>query len=219
MQLLKELAKHRLEQAKENLEEAEILYNVKKYKGANNRAYYSIFHSIKAVLALEPIDFKRHKDVVGYFNKNYVYPEIFPRKTGSKIADASSVREDSVKATHTFLSNEEIEKIKKYVPQALEGIAHLIIEIDENENPIAFMGIEENKLEMLFIKNSERGKGLGKQLLNYGIEKYSVNELAVNEQNPQAKGFYEHMGFKVYQRNELDDQGNPYPVLYMKLEK
>ena len=116
MQLLKELAKHRLEQAKENLEEAEILYNVKKYKGANNRAYYSIFHSIKAVLALEPIDFKRHKDVVGYFNKNYVYPEIFPRKTGSKIADASSVREDSVKATHTFLSNEEIEKIKKYVP-------------------------------------------------------------------------------------------------------
>ena len=219
MQLLKELAKHRLEQAKENLEEAEILYNVKKYKGANNRAYYSIFHSIKAVLALEPIDFKRHKDVVGYFNKNYVYPEIFPRKMGSKIADASSVREDSVKATHTFLSNEEIEKIKKYVPQALEGIAHLIIEIDENENPIAFMGIEENKLEMLFIKNSERGKGLGKQLLNYGIEKYSVNELAVNEQNPQAKGFYEHMGFKVYQRNELDDQGNPYPVLYMKLEK
>lgn len=157
--------------------------------------------------------------MVGYFNKNYVYPEIFPRKMGSKIADASSVREDSVKATHTFLSNEEIEKIKKYVPQALEGIAHLIIEIDENENPIAFMGIEENKLEMLFIKNSERGKGLGKQLLNYGIEKYSVNELAVNEQNPQAKGFYEHMGFKVYQRNELDDQGNPYPVLYMKLEK
>ena len=91
----KELAKHRLEQAKENLEEAEILYNVNKFKGANNRAYYSIFHSIKAVLALEPIDFKRHKDVVGYFNKNYVYPEIFPRKMGSKIADASSVREDS----------------------------------------------------------------------------------------------------------------------------
>ncbi len=91
----KELAKHRLEQAKENLEEAEILYKAKKYKGANNRAYYSIFHSIKAVLSLEPIDFKRHKDVVAYFNKNYVYPEIFPKQIGSKIADASSVREDS----------------------------------------------------------------------------------------------------------------------------
>ena len=128
------------------------------------------------------------------------------------------VWEDSVKATHTFLSNEEIEKIKEYVPQALSDITHLIIATDKNENPIAFMGIEENKLEMLFIKNNEREKGLGKRLLNYGIANYNVNELAVNEQNPQAKGFYEHIGFKVYQRNELDDQGNPYPVLYMKLE-
>ena len=129
------------------------------------------------------------------------------------------VWEDSVKATHTFLSNEEIEKIKEYVPQALIGISHLIIETDKKGIPIAFMGIEENKLEMLFIKNSERGKGIGKQLLNYGIENYGVNDLAVNEDNPQAKEFYEHMGFKVYQRNELDDQGNPYPVLYMRLEK
>lgn len=90
-----ELSRHRLEQAKENLEEAEILYNANKYKGANNRAYYSIFHSIKAVLALEPIDFKRHKDVIGYFNKNYVRTEIFPRKIGAKIADAGAIREDS----------------------------------------------------------------------------------------------------------------------------
>ena len=135
------------------------------------------------------------------------------------IKELLNVWEDSVKATHTFLSNEEIEKIKEYVPQALKGISHLIIAIDENENPIAFMGIEENKIEMLFIKNSERGKGLGKRLLNYGIVNYNVNELAVNEQNQQAKGFYERMGFKVYQRNELDDQGNPYPVLYMRLEK
>ena len=140
-------------------------------------------------------------------------------RTEKLINQLLEVWENSVKATHTFLSNEEIEKIKEYVPQALSGISHLIIETDESGNPMAFMGIEENKLEMLFIKNSERGKGIGKQLLNYGIENYSVNDLAVNEDNPQAKGFYEHMGFKVYQRNELDDQGNPYPVLYMRLEK
>ena len=91
----------------------------------------------------------------------------------------------------------------------------------ENENlqPIAFMGINDTKLEMLFIKNSERGKGLGKQLLNYGIKNYHVNELAVNEQNPNAKGFYEYMGFKAYKRTELDEQGNPYPILYMRLER
>lgn len=69
---------------------------------------------------------------------------------------------------------------------------------------------------MLFIFAEERGKGLGKELLKYGIEKYFVNNLAVNEQNPLVKGFYEHMGFKVYKRTENDEQGNPYPLLYMR---
>ena len=78
------------------------------------------------------------------------------------------------------------------------------------------MGIAEHRLEMFFISASERGKGLGKELLKYGIETYSVADLAVNEQNPLAKGFYEHMGFEVYRRTELDEQGNPYPLLYMR---
>ena len=129
------------------------------------------------------------------------------------------VWEDSVKATHLFLSSGEIENIKKYVPQALKKVSHLVIIENENNIPIAFIGIEDRKLEMLFIKNSERGNGLGKKLLNYGIENYNVNELAVNEQNPNAKGFYEYMGFKTYKRTELDEQGNPYPILYMKLER
>ena len=81
------------------------------------------------------------------------------------------------------------------------------------------MGIEDTKLEMLFIKNSERGKGLGKRLLNYGIKNYNIDELVVNEQNPNAKGFYEHLGFRVYKRSETDEQGNSYPILYMKLER
>ena len=96
---------------------------------------------------------------------------------------------------------------------------HLVIIENESHRPIAFMGIKDTRLEMLFIKNDERGKGLGKQLLNYGIENYSVKELAVNEQNPNAKGFYEHMGFRTYKRTELDEQGNPYPILYMRLER
>jgi len=57
------------------------------------------------------------------------------------------------------------------------------------------------------------------KLLNYGIENYNINKLVVNEQNPDAKGFYEHMGFKIYKKTKLDEQGNPYPILYMKLEK
>lgn len=140
-------------------------------------------------------------------------------RNSSLISQLLEVWEDSVKATHLFLSSEEIKNIKEYVPQAISGVSHLVIIENESNQPIAFMGIEDRKLEMLFIKNSERGKGLGKQLLNYGIKNYNVNELAVNEQNPNAKGFYEYMGFKTYKRTELDEQGNPYPILYMILEK
>ncbi len=129
------------------------------------------------------------------------------------------VWEDSVRHTHLFLKDDEIKSIKVYVPQALKEIEHLIIIKNEDKIPIAFMGIEDKKLEMLFIKNNERGKGLGRKLLNYGIENYNINEVTVNEQNPDAKGFYEHMGFKTYKRTKLDEQGNPYPILYMKLEK
>lgn len=125
------------------------------------------------------------------------------------------VWESSVKATHLFLSKNEIEEIKKYVPQALNEIPHLIIVENENQVPIGFMGIAEQHLEMLFISDEERGKGLGSELLKYGIEKYLINDLAVNEQNPLAKGFYKHMGFKVYKRTDYDEQGNPYPLLYM----
>ena len=126
------------------------------------------------------------------------------------------VWESSVKATHLFLSDDEISSIKQYVPQALNSVPILAVAEDENGNPVDFMGIADKMLEMLFISNDSRGQGIGKQLLQYGIENYSINELAVNEQNPLSKGFYEHMGFKVYKRTESDEQGNPYPLLYMK---
>ncbi len=126
------------------------------------------------------------------------------------------VRESAVKATPLFLSNSEIENIKQYVPQALKDIPRLIVLEKEDRPPTAFTGIDGQKLEMLFVAASERGKGLGKVLLRYGIDKYSVGELTANEQNPLAKGFYEHMGFRVFQQSNTDRQGNPYPILYMK---
>ena len=133
------------------------------------------------------------------------------------ISKLIAVWEASVRATHLFLSDSEILSIKEYVPQALKSVDKLIIAENEEEKPIAFMGIENETLEMLFITPSERGHGLGKLLLQYGISNYKVNRLTVNEQNPQAKGFYEHMGFHVYKRTDYDEQGNPYPLLYMRL--
>ena len=142
--------------------------------------------------------------------------EVYERPV-NLIQSLLKVWEKSVRATHLFLSESEIVDIKEYVPQALSNVKNLVIAEDENNTPVAFMGIENECLEMLFITPEERGKGLGKKFIQYGIEHYSVKRLAVNEQNPKAKGFYEHMGFQVYKRTDYDEQGKPYPLLYMSL--
>lgn len=125
----------------------------------------------------------------------------------------------SVNETHLFLSEQEIGKIVGYVPEALKTVPYLMTVTDENGAPAGFMGISERKLEMLFLLPEARGKGLGHRLIRYAVENYAVNEVCVNEQNPQARGFYEHEGFKVYRRTEHDEQGAPYPLLYMKLQE
>ena len=138
-------------------------------------------------------------------------------RTEELVRELLEVWERSVRATHLFLSDGEVRSIREYVPQALLGAAHLLVAEDEAGAPAAFMGVEDGTLEMLFIDPEERGKGLGRRLLRLGIESYGVRRLAVNEQNPRAAGFYEHMGFEAYARSETDEQGNPYPILYMRL--
>lgn len=99
------------------------------------------------------------------------------------------VWESSVIATHLFLSNDEIKSIKKYVPQALNEITHLIIAKNEAGSPVAFMGIENGTLEMLFISSEERGRGLGKRLIQYGIKRYAVERLAIKSRTRRPKDF------------------------------
>ena len=139
-------------------------------------------------------------------------------KTQALIEILLAIWEESVRATHLFLSEKAILDIKAYVPQAIQGVEHLIVAQGENGKPIAFMGIDGDRLEMLFLSPVVRGKGLGKSLLQYGIEHYGIREVTVNEQNPQAVGFYEHMGFVTYKRTDCDEEGGPYPLLYMRYE-
>ena len=127
------------------------------------------------------------------------------------------VWERSVRATHLFLSAGEIAEIKTYVPQALREVPHLIVAWEAEGIPVGFMGVDGQKLEMLFLAPEERGKGLGRELVQYGMERFDIREVTVNEQNPQARGFYERMGFCVCRRSELDEQGRPYPILDMRL--
>lgn len=138
-------------------------------------------------------------------------------RTPELIESLVNLWEASVRATHLFLSDPEILQIKTYVPQALLGVERLIIAEDGQRLPMAFMGTADQRLEMLFLSPEQRGKGLGRTLLEYGIQHYDIRELTVNEQNPQAVGFYQHLGFKTYKRTERDEEGEPYPLLYMRL--
>lgn len=121
----------------------------------------------------------------------------------------------SVVRTHHFLNAEQIAGIKPYVPNALADVEYLVVARERGEI-VGFMGINEQKLEMLFLHPDRRGEGIGGALVNFAVKHYDVNAVDVNEDNPEAQGFYEHMGFEVIARSEIDEQGNPFPILSMR---
>ncbi|MBB6324557.1 putative acetyltransferase [Algoriphagus iocasae] len=127
--------------------------------------------------------------------------------------------EASVRATHHFLKEEDIEFFKPLILTSyLDAVELRCIRNNEKEI-IGFLGIADQNLEMLFIHPAYRGKRIGKALLDYSIEQLKVTKVDVNEQNEQAVGFYKHCGFEVINRSELDPTGKPYPILHMELRK
>ena len=138
-------------------------------------------------------------------------------RTPRLIEALTAVWEHSVRATHHFLSESEILRIRAYVPQAVGGVAQLVAAENQAGEPVGFMGVENGRLEMLLLAPEARGCGLGGRLLRCGIEQYGVREVTVNEQNPQAVDFYAHFGFRTCRRTERDEEGGPYPLLYMRL--
>ena len=105
----KDLSVYRINSALETLDAAKVCIESKHYKDAINRSYYVAFYAIKAVLAMEGIDFKRHKDVVAYFNKNYVATEIFDKKLGRMLASLQQTRETSDYDDFFIASKEDAE--------------------------------------------------------------------------------------------------------------
>ena len=137
------------------------------------------------------------------------------KRTPELVGQLVEVWERSVRETHAFLSEREVAEIRTFVPQVIEGVGALVA-AESDDGPVGFMGVQDGRLEMLFLDPAVRGHGLGRRLLAHGIERLGVTELTVNEQNPGAVGFYEHMGFSTYRRTELDEEGRSYPLLYMR---
>ena len=106
----KDLVLYRIETSKSDIKAAEILLAAKEFRGANNRAYYGIYHAISAVHALDGNAYKRHKDAVANFNKDYVKTSVFPREMGRKIGQAEEIRHASDYDDFYIASKEESER-------------------------------------------------------------------------------------------------------------
>ena len=131
--------------------------------------------------------------------------------------DVIEIWESAVRATHNFLSEEDIVSIRPYVTIELEQMPTVVTARDEAGQLCAFMGIEGEKIEMLFVHAGARGKGIGKQLINLAVQELGIQYVDVNEQNESSVGFYQHMGFSIMSRSETDDQGRPFPILHLRL--
>ena len=124
--------------------------------------------------------------------------------------------ESSVRATHNFLPEEEINHLKPLILN--EYFHHVSLhKYVQNEQIVGFIGTSSNNIEMLFIDPQFRAKGIGRILTDFAITELKIRNVDVNEQNIQALRFYQHLGFKINERSELDGQGKPYPILHLNL--
>ena len=127
------------------------------------------------------------------------------------------VWEKSVLATHDFLKPSDFLAIKEIV-KTINFNAFDVYCLVQNAEVAGFLGVAEQKVEMLFLSPNYFGKGLGKKLLGFAINELSVDKVDVNEQNTNAVDFYRKFGFKTYERTDKDDQGRDYPLLRMIFE-
>lgn len=129
------------------------------------------------------------------------------------------VWEASVRHTHHFLTEEHIQFYKPLVRNHYLLAVELYIIRNASRKIVAFVGLSDELIEMLFVSPDEQGKGYGKRLLEYVTQKKQMNKVDVNEQNEKALSFYLHMGFQIIGRDETDGMGKPYPILHLQLKE
>jgi len=125
----------------------------------------------------------------------------------------------SVRASHLFLPEDYLQRIKKLLPSILEAVK-LFGHLDKDQKTITgFLGVTDEKIEMLFVHPDKRGQGIGTLLNKFAMEQLHTYKVDVNEQNEQAVGFYKRIGYEVVGRTEVDGLGKPFPILQMAFVK
>jgi putative acetyltransferase len=121
----------------------------------------------------------------------------------------------AVDATHDFLTPEDRAAIGREV-EAFLPAAQLTLAVDDRDRAIGFMLIDGGHMEALFIDPEHRGAGVGAILIDYALAVRPLLTTDVNEQNAQAVGFYEHMGFERTGWSATDGRGRPYPLIHLR---
>lgn len=129
----------------------------------------------------------------------------------------TEVWEASVRATHHFISEDDIAFFKPLVRDTYLAAVELRCARNGAGDILGFVGVAETKIEMLFVSPAHSGQGIGTLLLRHAIDILGATLVDVNEQNPRAAGFYERHGFGTIGRSSLDGTGRPYPLLHMRL--
>jgi len=125
----------------------------------------------------------------------------------------------SVRASHVFLPEEYLQKIKNLLPSILPAVKLFVYLDRDNKTIIGFLGVSEEKIEMLFIHPDKRGQGIGSLLNEFALKQLHTCKVDLNEQNEQALGFYKKLGYRVVGRTEVDSLGKPFPILQMEYVK
>lgn len=125
--------------------------------------------------------------------------------------------EASVRATHYFLKEEDLQQLKPLILEQYFDAVDLSCAKNSQGEILGFCGVHDGAIEMLFISPDARGKGVGSLLATHAIKEQGVTKVDVNEQNEQAIGFYRHIGFSVIGRSAVDGQGKAYPLLHLAL--
>ncbi len=125
--------------------------------------------------------------------------------------------EASVRASHDFLAEEDLQQLKPLILDQYFDAVELKCAVSPSGDILGFCGVLQGNIEMLFIEPAARGQGIGAMLVADAIKQQGSSLVDVNEQNSQALGFYQHLGFVVTGRSALDGQGKPYPLLHLAL--